>query len=164
MTQDKLLYIVCPRRMHPQSIMLGCVMLPFLLVVLARAWEQLPAARVWAAFVVVLLMLAFVLCILYRNMVFRDKLYIVRDKRAWQAPAPCSVDEIVSIRRLPPPERYSLEGRNAWLGMGQGLIEIETTTGRFRFGLGLNDYALASTMDRIAAFCSLATQVGATER
>ena len=162
MNDDELLTIVCPRQMLAQPIMLSCVLVPFLSFILAKAWEALPAARAWPPFVVGLAMLAVVLGILYRNLVFRDRLYIARDKHAWQAPAPYSVDEIVAIRLLPPPEWYGFEGKNAAIGLGQGRIEIETTTERIRFGLGLNEYALVSTMDRIAAFCGLDTRPGAS--
>lgn len=156
MRQDPLLYIVCPRQMRPQPIMMACVMLPLLVAALAGSWK----AGAWPSFVVGLFMIALLVGVLYRNLVFRDRLCIVRDQTAWQAPVPFSVDEIVSVRRLPPPGPYSFEARSAWLGLGQGMIEIETSTERFRFGLGLHEYAVEPTMERIAAFCSLRARPG----
>lgn len=157
---DDLLTIVCPRQMRAEPVMLSCTMLLFLIATLVVNREALLDPRAWLPLVVILFMLGLALGILYRNLLFRDRLYIARDKQAWRAPAPFGVDEIVSVRRLPHPDFYSMEASCARLGLGQGLIEIETSTERFRFGVGLHEYAIEPTIERIAAFCSLQTRLG----
>lgn len=156
MTQNDTLHIVCPRQWHLMPIMLA---FPFMLILvpgLQHHWARLPeSAGAWLPFAIMLGMVLVAVGMLYRNLVFRDTLTIVRGEGTPGQRLTCFASEIVSVRRLPTPEPSSSAGKWATLGLGQGLIEIRTANECFRFGVGLDDYALDATTDRIAAFCGL---------
>jgi len=122
---------------------------------LAPTWARVPQARALLFLAVMLAMLVCVAGMLYRNLVFRDTLHIVRGGPAPRQRSTCCADDIVSIRRLPTPGTFSPEGKWTALGLGRGLIEIRTTAACFRFGVGLDEYAVDAAAERIAAFCGL---------
>ena len=155
MDQTDTLRIVCPRQVHFMPIVLGGLFMIMLVPALPAVWASVPGARAFLSLAVMLAMLVFVAGMLYRNLVFRDTLCIVRGEgQPGQRPT-CFAGEIVSIRRLPTPGMFSPEGKWAALGLGRGLIEIRTTDECFRFGVGLDEYAIDAAAGRIAAFCSL---------
>lgn len=120
-----------------------------------KSWARVPDAAAWLSLVVILGMLLFMAAILYRNLVFRDRLCIVRGEGEPGQRPTCYAREIVSLRRLSRGSPYSAEGKWEALGLDQGLIEIRTTTGCFRFGVGLSEDDADTAMGRIAAFCGL---------
>ncbi|MBD8532737.1 MULTISPECIES: hypothetical protein [unclassified Massilia] len=123
---------------------------------LRHHWARLPDnAGAWLPFALMLGILLAVVGTLYRNLLFRDTLTIVRGEGTPGQRLTCFAGEIVSVRRLPTPEPSSPAGKWTALGLGQGLIEIRTADACFRFGVGLDDYALDATTERIAAFCGL---------
>lgn len=102
-------------------------------------------------------MAAFLVFILYRNLFWYDELLIVRNKQdLTEGVVPgLAAEDVRSVRRCPTPGAYSSEGKSHFLGLGPGLIEIETDTLRVRFGAGLSDVMADQNVDRIAAFCKL---------
>jgi len=136
-------------------ILLGGLVMIMLVPALPRAWAGVPQARAFLSLAVMLAMLVFVAGMLYRNLVFRDTLFIVRGEgQPGQRPT-CFADQIVSIRRLPTPEPSSPAGKWRALGLGLGVIEIRTTQACLRFGVGLDEQAADTAASRIAAFCGL---------
>ena len=57
------------------------------------------------------------------------------------------------VAPLPASTVSAFESRMAWLGLGQGLIEIDTATHRYCFGAGLDMYRAEAAVQQIAAFC-----------
>ena len=155
MNQTDTLRIVCPRQLRLMPIVLGGLVMIMLVPALPRAWAGVPQARAFLPLAVMLAMLVFVAGMLYRNLVFRDTLHIVKGEAGPRERTTCVADEIVSIRRLPTPETFSPQGKWTALGLGRGLIEIRTTAECFRFGVGLDEDAVDAAAGRIAAFCGL---------
>ncbi len=155
MNQTDTLRIVCPRQLHLMPIVLGFLVMIMFVPALPSVWARIPQARAFLSLAVMLAMLVCVAGMLYRNLVFRDTLHIVRRGAAPRQHSTCFADEIVSIRRLPTPGTFSPAGKWTALGLGQGLIEIRTTAECFRFGVGLDEHAVDAAAGRIAAFCGL---------
>ncbi|KQQ87300.1 hypothetical protein ASF77_17135 [Massilia sp. Leaf139] len=127
-----------------------------LVPVLANSGQRAPQGAAGYLFIAVALgMLACMLGILYRNLVFRDSLIVVRSEGMPGQRFDCFVHEILAVRRLPAPAPSSPEGKWAALGLGEGLIEIRTETGSLRFGAGLHEHAIDAAIERITAFCQL---------
>ena len=155
MHQTDTLQIVCPRRHRFLPLMLSGASLVLLVPALAHRWARLPDPAACLALLVILGMLLFIAAILYRNLVFRDRLCIVRGEGIPGQRLTCFAHEVVALRRLSRGAPYSAEGKWEALGLDAGLIEIRTTTGCFRFGVGLSEDAADATLERIAAFCGL---------
>lgn len=153
------LHIVCPRPTQPMAIVLSGAGLAVLSVAAFKLLHDPEGFSWFKAWVLVLMATAFV-ALVYRNLFVRDELLLYRD----QAPAWARGDEDVlalataSVRALrvcPEPGPYSAEGKYAALGMGQGMIEIDSTEGCFRFGAGLDADASSVMARKIAAYCGL---------
>ena len=155
MNQTDTLRIVCPRQVHLMPIALGGLFMIMLVPALPRAWAGVPQARAFLSLAVMLAMLIFVAGMLYRNLVFRDTLCIVRGTGQPDQRPTCCAHELVSIRRLPTPGTFSPEGKWTALGLGRGLIEIRTADECFRFGVGVDEHAIDAAVGPIAAFCGL---------
>lgn len=137
-------------------LVLGCCSMLLLVPGLRHQWARLPDhAGAWLSLIVMLGMFLFVTGMLYRNLLFRDTLTIVRGEGRPGQRLHCHAHEVLAIRRLPAPAPASPEGKWAALGLGSGLIELRTATQCFRFGVGLDDYALDAATERIALFCGL---------
>lgn len=61
----------------------------------------------------------------------------------------------ISVRVCLVPGEYSSEEKYAALGMGHGLVEIETLGACYRFGTGLDTDIADVTTRKIPAYCGL---------
>jgi len=155
MDQSDTLQIVCPRRHRFMPLVVACLGMIVLLSGLPKSWARLPEFAAFLSLIVMLAMLMFMAAILYRNLVFRDRLCIVRGEGQPGQRLNYFADEIVSLYRRSRSSPYSSEGKWEALGLDQGLIEIRTTRGFVRFGVGLNEKAADAATRRIALFCGL---------
>lgn len=90
---------------------------------------------------------------LYRNFVFKDELYIASEGDLPSIELAFMADQIRAVRLLPAPEAWTPEAKWDALGFGQGRIEIETATHRYRFGAGLDEPEARAAVERIQGFC-----------
>lgn len=153
------LHIVCPRPWQPMAIILSgagfCV--------LAMAAFKLlggPGPVSWFKVWVLVLMGTACVALVYRNLFVRDALYLYRDRaeewaRGDEDMLVMAAAGVRAVRVCAAPRPYSAEGKHAALGTGQGLIEIETLEGCYRFGAGLDEDAARVTARQIAAYCGL---------
>ena len=156
MKDNLTLLIVCPVQKQPRALLLCSVGMAILGYTLARQWES--ASVFFSA--VAIVMMAVLAAIIYRNLFFRDALCITRKG----APPPSSgqwatAEEIVAVRRREKGGAFSAEARREAAGLNLGPIEIETRNDTFYFGVGLSEYSIDETIDRITAFCGLDTAI-----
>ena len=146
------LLIVCPVQKKPRALLLCSVGMALSGYALARQWDN--ASILFSA--VAGMMMAVLAAIMYRNLFFRDALCITRKGAA--APASgqwATAEEIVAVRRRENGGAFSSEARREAAGLNLGPIEIETRTDTFYFGVGLSEYSIDETIDRITVFCGL---------
>lgn len=155
MNQSDTLQIVCPRRHRFMPLVVACLGMILLVPGLPKMWARVPEFTACLSLVVMLAMLLMMAAILYRNLLFRDQLWIVRGEGQPGQRLNCFAHEIVSLYRRSRGSPYSSEGKWEALGLDQGLIEIRTTRGCFRFSVGLNEKAADAATRRIAVFCGL---------
>jgi hypothetical protein len=152
--QDRL-HIVCPPQRLAQPIVLCCAGLAVISSGVLRALRDADSSH-YLFLAVALVMAAFLLAILYRNLFARDELLLVRDDgQAGGCADGIDAGSVRAARLSPVPDPLSSEGKLAWLGLGDGRIEIDTDRGSFRFGAGLHEFMLQETVDRIVSFCAL---------
>ncbi|SFD20586.1 hypothetical protein [Massilia yuzhufengensis] len=150
------LHIVCPRQMRALPILVSLAGLGVLVSATARQLGRGAADVPYLSFGVVLLMGAWLCLILYRNLLFRDELVLVQSGEAPDARTfTLAAASVRAVRACPAPAPSSYDGRWEALGFGEGRIEIDTDSHRYRFGVGLDEHMVGSTVDRIAAFCGL---------
>lgn len=152
MSGNQTLHIICPAQRTFLGIALPSITILMLGVGLFRQDFHFSLYAVVAA-----VFFAAALALLYRNLFYREALYVLRvGTDAPEAARICvRTSEIVGLRRLPDPIGFSAEQKWASIGLGKGLIEIETRTDTFRFGGGLGNYEIEANINRIAAFCAL---------
>jgi len=155
---DAVLRIVCPTQKRMLPVLVGAFLLLFLLPATFRNLRRAPDDVSWLPLVVLAVMCLLVLAMLYRSFVFRDALCIYKGGDVPDGMLVVAAGSIRSVRALPAPQAWSAEGKWDALGMYPGPIEIDTDSGAFRFGAGLSGYMVGETVDRIAAFCSLAPE------
>lgn len=114
--------------------------------------------KVW----MLVLMATFLYAILHRNLFVRDELLVYRDKaEAWaledEDVLALVAGSVLAVRIAPMPAlgAYSAEGKNIAMGIGNGLIEVETLDGTYRFGAGLDEDIARVRAGQIAAYCGL---------
>lgn len=143
-------------------IAVSCAGLAMLALMMFELFNGPPERFSWFKVWLLVLMATFLYAILHRNLFVRDELLVYRDKaEAWALEdenvlvlVAASV-RAVRVAPMPALGSYSAEGQNIAMGIGSGLIEIETTDGRYRFGAGLDDDISRVTARRIAAYCGL---------
>lgn len=154
------LHIVCPSAKQPMAIAFAGGAFVFLATGVFRLFTG-PAERFsWIKLWLLALMVTACVALLYRNLFVRDELYLYRDEaedwaRMDEDMLVLAAGSVRSLRVCPPPGPYSAESKNASLGMGTGLIEIETSDGCYRFGAGLDADIAGVTAQQIAAYCGL---------
>lgn len=146
--QNSTLHIICPAQRRAEPIVFSGLGLLILLVGVLRHWQE-------TDFITGLgmsLMFLVLASIMYRNLLFRDELFITRDEAVpINGRHSVSADDIVSVRLRPPLDLY--HARMERMGLATGPIEIVTKAGMFRFGAGLSEFSIDATIDRIVAFC-----------
>lgn len=160
------LHIVCPPSKQPPMIAVSGAGLATLAWLALKLFDGPPERFSWFKVWVLVLMATALFAILYRNLFVRDELVVYRDKaEAWAlededvlALAAGSV-RAVRVAPMPAMGSYSAEGQYTAMGIGRGLIEIETVDGCYRFGAGLDEDRASVTARRIAVYCGL-LQVG----
>lgn len=155
------LHIVCPPSKRLPIIAVSCAGLAMLAWLALKLFDD-PERFSWFKVWLLVLMGTAMYAVLYRNLFVRDELMLYRDKvEAW---APEDEDVLVlaagkvrSVRVAPLPAlgSYSAESQYIAMGIGNGLIEIATTDGTYRFGAGLDEDAARVTARQIAAYCGL---------
>jgi hypothetical protein len=152
--QDRL-HIVCPPQRLALPIVLCCAGLAVISIGTVRALRDAHSSR-YVFLAVALVMAAFLLAILYRNLFARDELLLVRGAGLVGGRADgIDAGSVRAARLCPAADPLSFEGKLDALGLGAGRIEIDTDRGSFRFGAGLHECMLQETVDRIASFCAL---------
>ena len=154
---DAVLRIVCPTQKRLLPVLLAGFLLLFLLPKAVGSGTSEEVS--WLPLVVLAAMCLLVLATLYRSFVFRDALCIYQGSEVPDGLLVVAASSIRSVRALPAPQAWSVEGKWDALGMYPGPIEIGTDSGAFRFGAGLSAWMVEETVDRIAAFCGLAGTV-----
>ncbi|VXB03842.1 hypothetical protein [Massilia sp. 9I] len=153
------LHIVCPRARQPMAIVLSCAALSVLALAAFKLLND-PERFSWFKVWVLVLMATACVALIVRNLFVRDELLLYRDGAPEWALGEedmlvLAAASVRSVRVGPEPGPYSADGKYAALGMGQGLIEIETTGGCYRFGAGLDVDACLVTARQIATYCGL---------
>lgn len=150
-----MLHLTCPRQRLVAPTFLCIAGILVLATAYRNSWPRIVAGDAYPFVAVSLLMLAFLFVILYRNFVYRDQLLIDHGAPPVRGMGAICLDarDIVSVRLLPLSALSDFESRMAWLGLGQGLIEIDTATHRYRFGAGLDMHGAEAAVQQIAAFC-----------
>jgi hypothetical protein len=154
------LHIVCPRPKQLLAIMLSCACFSVLAGAAVKLLDGPPERFSWFKVWMVVLMGTAMAALLYRNLFMRDALYLYREKAEdWalenENVLVLAAASVRALRLCPRPGEYSSEGKYAALGLGPGLVEIETTDGCYRFGAGLDEDMAAVTARKIAAYCGL---------
>lgn len=154
------LHIVCPPSKQPVTVAVSCAGL-FVVAMAATRLVNGPAER-FSWFKVWLLVLVGTACValIYRNLFVRDELVLYRHKpeegeREDEDRLILAASSVRSVRVCPPPGPFSVEAKNAEIGMKIGLIEIETLDGSYRFGAGLDENISRATARQIADYCGL---------
>jgi len=155
------LRIVCPSAVRPMAIVLACAGLAVLATAATKLFGGDPERFSWFKVWVLVLMGTAFTALLYRNLFVRDVLLLYRhmpEGRVEESEGEqlvLAASSVRSVRVCPPPGAYSAEGKNAALGIGTGLIEIEATEASYRFGAGLDQDASHTAATKIAAYCGL---------
>lgn len=148
---DRFLHIICPRQMRVNALFLaGCM-----LVVLITALRRNPDKPL--SFFPALVMAVFfvnALGIIYRNIVFRDELVLVKQVATTWPKSSFSLrcEDIISVRERPAFGLFSAEAKWEFLGFGEGPLLIETRSGTYPFGVGLRSKGVLATIQKIEAF------------
>lgn len=159
------LHLTCPRQCLLAPTLLCIAGILVLTTAYRNGWPRIVAGEAYLFVAVSLFMAVFLVVILYRNFVYQDQLLIGHGALPVRGMGAICLDarDIVSVRLRPASTISAFESRMAWLGMGQGLIEIDTATQRYRFGAGLDIYRAEAALQQIAAFCQAGrTSPGAT--
>jgi len=154
------LHIVCPSSKQPSSIVVSCLGLAVLATAAFKLLDGPPERFSWFKVWVLVLMGTAFYAILYRNLFVRDELYLYRDKaEEWaigdEDMLVLEASRVRSVRVGPKPGPYTAEGKEIAMGIGNGLIEIETLDGSYRFGAGLDEDIASVRAREIAAYCGL---------
>ena len=156
------LHIVCPPSKQVPMIVVSCAGLVMLAWLAFSLFDGPPERFSWFKVWVLVLMATFLYAILHRNLFVRDELMVYRDKAEdWALEGEdmlvLAAGKVRSVRVLSMPAlgTYSAEGKNIAMGIGNGLIEIETADGCYRFGAGLDEDRASVTARQIAAYCGL---------
>lgn len=154
------LHIVCPSSKRPGSIAVSCLGLAVLATSAFKLLNGPPERFSWFKVWVLALMGTALYAVLYRNLFVRDELYLYRDKaEEWaigdEDMLVLEAGRVRSVRVGPKPGPYTAEGKNIAIGIGSGLIEIETLDGSYRFGAGLDEDIARVRAGQIAAYCGL---------
>lgn len=155
MEKAGMLHLSCPRQRLVAPTVLCVAGMLVLNTAYRNSWSRILAGDAYLFVAVSMLMMLALLAILYRNFVFQDQLYIAHDALPTGGKGDLCLDarDIVSARLLPASALSAFECKMAWLGLGQGRIEIDTTSHRYRFGAGLDAVRAEAAVERIAAFC-----------
>lgn len=155
MEHGAMLHLTCPRQRLVAPTFLCIAGILVLTMAYQNNWPRIVAGEAYLFVAVSLLMMAFLLVILYRNFIYQDQLLIEHGALPVHGMGAICLDarDIVSVRLLPASTVSAFESRMAWLGLGQGLIEIDTATHRYCFGAGLDMYRAEAAVQQIAAFC-----------
>lgn len=152
--QDRL-HIVCPPQRLALPIVVCCAGLTVISSGVLRALRDAYSSH-YLFLAVALLMAVFLLAILYRNLFARDELLLVRDDgQAGGHADGIDAGSVRAVRLCPALDPLSSEGKLDALGLGSGKIAIDTDHGSFLFGVGLHEFMLQETVERIASFCAL---------
>ncbi|WP_292045490.1 hypothetical protein [Massilia sp. UBA6681] len=156
------LHIVCPPSRKPPMIAVSCAGLAVLAFIAIELFNGPPERFSWFKVWVLVLMATFLYAILHRNLFVRDELLVYRDKaEAWaledEDVLALVAGSVLAVRIAPMPAlgSFSAEAQNIAMGIGNGLIEIETLDGSYRFGAGLDEDIARVTARQIAAYCGL---------
>lgn len=143
-------------------IAVSCAGLAMLALMALQLFNGPPEDFSWFKIWVLVLMATFLYAILHRNLFVRDELLVCRDKaEAWaledEDVLALVAGSVRAVRVAPMPAlgSYSAEGKEIAMGIGNGLIEIETLDGTYRFGAGLDEDIARVTARQIAAYCGL---------
>jgi hypothetical protein len=155
MEHGAMLHLTCPRQRLVAPTFLCIAGMLVLSTAYRNSWPRIAAGEAYLFVAVSLLMMAFLLVILYRNFVYQDQLLIEHGALPVHGMGAICLDarDIVSVRLLPGTTVSAFESRMAWLGIGEGLIEIDTAIHRYRFGAGLDMYRAEAAVQQIATFC-----------
>lgn len=156
------LHIVCPPSKLLPIVAVSCAGLAILAWLGFKLFDGPPERFSWFKVWLLVLVGTAMVALLYRNLFVRDELLLYRDKpEAWaledEEMLVLAAGKVRSVRIAPSPPLGSLsaESQNIALGIGKGLIEIETEDGCYRFGAGLDEDRANVTAARIAAYCGL---------
>lgn len=127
-----------PRRIG--ALVLCLTMMAWLLMTMQQNAVK-AAATPLAGWIVAIAMLVLCLCIIGRNLFFRESLSLARAS-------------IVSVAEADRPLYLSWEWSMSWWGLRGERLVIETADGRIPFGIGLSERQVASMVDRLNAFRS----------
>lgn len=165
MANEPVLHIICPpQRRLPPVILFGLVALILLSAVYGNI-QSILAGEKYSLLLVALVIFAAGAVIVYRNLFFQDQIYFLAPSASPPGPFPSiNAADVISVRRLPAPDAFSVEGKMLWLGLGQGRIEIETSDDRFSFGVGLDEFVVDETIHRIIDFCSAQRKLHASDK
>lgn len=156
------LHIVCPPSKRSPIIAVSCAGLAVLAFVMFKLFNEPPERFSWLKVWLLVLMGTAMYAFLYRNLFVRDELMLYRDRaEAWaledEEMLVLAAGKVRSVRVAPLPAlgSYSAESQYIAMGIGNGLIEIETVDGCYRFGAGLDADIASVTARQIAAYCGL---------
>ncbi|TFW32542.1 hypothetical protein [Massilia horti] len=151
---DRFLHIVCPRQMRWNPLFLaGCT-----IFVLSVALRRNPGLLLSFSSVVMAVFLLIALTIIYRNVVFRDELVLVKEGATEWPKSSFSLrcEDIIAVRERPASASmlgpFSAEAKKEFLGFGEGNLLIETRFGTYPFGVGLTPAGVVATIQKIEAF------------
>jgi len=152
MSASLVLHIVCPTQKRGFAAFMSFCFVCLLVYGLASSQGDLtPGAAVFTACALSIVSVAG--WALYRNFVFKDELYIAGEGELPSIELAFLADQIRAVRLLPAPEAWTPEAKWDAIGFGQGRIEIETATHRYRFGAGLDELQARAAVERIQSFC-----------
>ena len=156
------LHIVCPPARRLPIVAVSCAGLAMLAWLGFRLFDGPPEHFSWFKVWLLVLVGTAMAALLYRNLFVRDELMLYRDQAEdWALEHEdmlvlvASKVRSVRIAPLPALRSNSPEGEYIAMGIGSGLIEIETVDGCYRFGAGLDGDRTTLTAARIAAYCGL---------
>ncbi|MFN3792803.1 hypothetical protein [Massilia sp.] len=156
------LHVVCPPSRRLPIVAVSCAGLVMLAWLGFTLFDGPPERFSWFKVWLLVLVGSAVAAVLYRNLFVRDALLLYRDKaEAWaledEDMLVLAAGKVRSVRIAPLPALGSLsaESQNIAMGIGRGLIEIETEDGCYRFGAGLDQDRANVMAARIAAYCGL---------
>lgn len=156
------LHIVCPPSKQLPIVAVSCAGLVMLAWLAFKLFDGPPERFSWFKVWLLVLMGTATYAVLYRNLFVRDELMLYRDKAEdWaledEDMLVLVAGKVRSVRIAPLPAlgSYSAESQYIAMGIGNGLIEIETVDGCYRFGAGLDEDRARVTAAQIAAYCGL---------
>ncbi|MGI4842596.1 MAG: hypothetical protein ACRYF7_04710 [Janthinobacterium lividum] len=156
------LHLICPPSRRLPIVAVCCAGLVMLAWLVFALFDGPPERFSWFKVWLLALVGSAIYAVLYRNLFVRDELMLYRDQAEdWaledEDVLVLAAGKVRSVRIAPLPALGSLsaEGQYIAMGIGKGLIEIDTVDGCYRFGAGLDEDRAHVAAARIAAYCGL---------